>query len=195
MRRIALTGGIASGKTMVADELARRGAIIIDSDILAREVVEPGTPGLRAIVERFGEDILNGDGTLDRARLGGIIFSNDEARADLNAIVHPLVRKRSDELAAQAPDDAVVIHVIPLLVETGLNRTFDGIIVVDVPASTQVRRLMRRNSLEMDDAWARVRAQASRQDRVEVADWVIDNSGDEASTLRQVDDLWRELSG
>ena len=191
--RIALTGGIASGKTMVADELARLGAVVIDSDLVAREVVEPGTDGLRRIVERFGSGMLNADGTLDRAKLGDLVFADDEARSALNAIVHPLVRQRADELVAAAPPGTVAVQVIPLLVETGLDKAFDHIICVDVPAETQVRRLMQRNNLTLDRAWARVRVQASRADRRAVADWVIDNSGDQASTVRQVEALWPAL--
>lgn len=194
MVRIALTGGIASGKTFVSDELRERGAVIIDSDLLAREVVEKGTPGLAAVVARFGTEVLLADGSLDRAKLGSIIFSDDAARADLNAIIHPLVRERSRELEAEAPDGAVVIHVIPLLVETGLHRDFDEIIVVDVPTTTQAKRLMHRNDLGMEEARQRVRAQASRGERLEVATHVIDNDGDQAATVRQVDVLWEQLA-
>lgn len=193
MARIALTGGIASGKSMVADELARLGAVVVDADLIAREVVEPGSEGLRRIVERFGAGMLRPDGTLDRARLGDLIFADDEAREDLNAIVHPLVRARSDELVAAAPPGSVAVQVIPLLVETGLDKAFDHIIVVDVPTETQVRRLMNRNDLGPDQARARVRVQASRADRRAAADWVIDNSGDQAATVAQVEALWPSL--
>ena len=195
MIRIALTGGIASGKSMVADEFARLGAFIVDADVLAREVVAPGSPGLERIVQRFGVGMLAEDGTLDRARLGDLVFVDDDARADLNAIVHPLVRARSEELFAAAPAGAVVIEVIPLLVETGLDSGFDHVITVDTPTETQVRRLMRRSKLTMDQARTRVRIQATREDRVAAADWVIDNSGDEASTVRQVEALWSTLVG
>lgn len=195
MIRIALTGGIASGKSMVADEFARLGAFIVDADVLAREVVAPGSPGLERIVQRFGVGMLAEDGTLDRARLGDLVFVDDDARADLNAIVHPLVRARSEELFAAAPAGAVVIEVIPLLVETGLDSGFDHVITVDTPTETQVRRLMRRSNLTMDQARTRVRIQATREDRVAAADWVIDNSGDEASTVRQVEALWPTLVG
>lgn len=192
MVRIALTGGIASGKSFVADELARLGAIIIDSDLLAREVVEPGTPGLARIVERFGDGVLR-DGVLDRAALGEIVFSDDAARADLNAIVHPLVRRRARELEDRADPGTVVVQVIPLLVETGLDAAYDVIVVVDVPTEVQVSRLIHRNDLTTEQARARVRAQASRENRLKVADHVIDNSGDEASTVRQVEALWPTL--
>ena len=195
MIRSALTGGIASGKAMVADEFARLGAFIVDADVLAREVVAPGSPGLERIVQRFGVGMLAEDGTLDRARLGDLVFVDDDARADLNAIVHPLVRARSEELFAAAPAGAVVIEVIPLLVETGLDSGFDHVITVDTPTETQVRRLMRRSNLTMDQARTRVRIQATREDRVAAADWVIDNSGDEASTVRQVEALWPTLVG
>ncbi len=193
MVRIALTGGIASGKSFVADELAKRGARIIDADLLAREVVEPGTPGLASVAERFGDSILRPDGSLDRAALGEIIFNDPRARADLNAIIHPLVRERARELEEGAEPGTVVVQVIPLLVETGLHETFDRVIAVDVPTQTQVNRLSHRNDLSTDQARARVRSQASREQRVQVADWVIDNSGDQASTVRQVDDLWPRL--
>ena len=198
MTRIALTGGIASGKSMVADEFARLGAVIVDADLLAREVVAPRSPGLERIVQRFGAGMLNEDGTLDRARLGDLVFVDDHARADLNAIVHPLVRERSEELFAAAPPGSVVIEVIPLLVETGLHQAFDHVIVVDAPTEVQVRRLMQRSGLTADQARTRVRIQANREDRIAAADWVIDNSGDQASTVRQVEDLWpvlQQLSG
>lgn len=198
MTRIALTGGIASGKSMVADEFARLGAVIVDADLLAREVVAPRSPGLERIVQRFGAGMLNEDGTLDRARLGDLVFVDDDARADLNAIVHPLVRERSEELFAAAPPGSVVIEVIPLLVETGLHQAFDHVIVVDAPTEVQVRRLMQRSGLTADQARTRVRIQATREDRIAAADWVIDNSGDQASTVRQVEALWpvlRQLSG
>lgn len=195
MNRVALTGGIAAGKSFVADELARHGAVIIDADLLAREVVEPGTPGLAAVVERFGEDILLEDGSLDRAALGGIIFADDAARADLNAIVHPLVRRRADELEAAAAEGAVVVHVIPLLVETGLDRGFDTVIVADVPVGTQAERLKARNGLTDEEADARIGAQAARGERFAVATRVIDNSGSRDDTRAQVEALWDELVG
>ena len=138
--RVGLTGGIASGKSLVAAELARLGAVVIDADVLAREVVEPGTPGLAAVVQRFGGEVLDGD-RLDRARLGAIVFADPEARRDLEQIIHPAVRARAAELERAAPPDAVVVHVIPLLVETGQQDDFDRVVVVDADPDTQLARL------------------------------------------------------
>ena len=190
--RVGLTGGIASGKSAVADALAAHGAILTDSDVLAREVVEPGTPGLAAIVERFGVDVLAADGTLDRAELGQIIFGDDAARADLNQIIHPAVRARRAEIFETAPDGAVVVAVIPLLVETGIADQFDQVVAVDLSEELQLERLMGRNGYDRDEALARVRSQASRAERLAVADHVIDNSGTPAQTRAQVDRLWRQ---
>lgn len=192
---IALTGGIASGKSAVSDLLAERGASIIDSDVLAREVVEPGTPALAAIVERFGAGVLSDDGSLDRAALGAVVFADAVARDDLNAIVHPAVRRRAAELVREAPSGAVVVHVIPLLVETHQQGKFDTVIVVDVPERVQVERLMARNGFSRADADARLAAQASREERLAVATDVIDNSGTLAELRAQVDALWERLRG
>ena len=194
MTRIALTGGIASGKSFVAAELEALGAVIIDSDVLARDVVAPGTPGLAAVVGRFGDAVLRADGELDRAALGAIVFADDAARADLNAIVHPLVRARAAELEEAVPEGAVVIQVVPLLVETGLYRGFGTVIVVDVPEETQLDRLMRRNPLTREEARARLDAQASRDERLAVATHVVDNAGSPEATRRRVRELWRELT-
>ena len=191
---VALTGGIGAGKTTVARLLAQRGAILIDSDVLSREVVEPGTPGLEAIVERFGPAVLAADGSLDRQALGTIIFADAQARADLNGIVHPEVRRRRAELIASAPDGSIVISVIPLLVEGGLQDGFDGVIVVDVPIDTQVDRLKARSDLDDPQARARVNAQASRDERLEVADWVIENSGSYDQLRQQVEVVWDALN-
>lgn len=194
-RRIGLTGGIASGKTAVSDMLARRGAVIIDSDTLAREVVEPGTRGLEAIVERFGTTVLTPDGALDRAKLGQIVFDDPVARADLNAIVHPAVRARAAELQLRAPPGAVVVQVIPLLVETGQADDFDLVVVVDADEAVQLRRLMQRNGYTPSQARARLKAQASRAERLEAADLVIDNSAGLPELEAQVDALWPWLAG
>ena len=193
-KRIALTGGIASGKSSVADLLAERGAVIIDSDVSAREVVEPVTPGLAAIVERFGEGVLRDDGARDRPALGAIVFADPAARADLEAITHPRIRARADALRVAAPEGAVVIDVIPLLVEVGLAGRFDEVIVVDVPEEVQVERLRRRDGFTRDEAMARLAAQASRDDRLAVADHVVDNTGTRAELEASVDALWRRLT-
>jgi dephospho-CoA kinase len=191
--RVGLTGGIASGKSLVAAELAARGAVVIDADVLAREVVEPGTAGLTAVVARFGEDLLH-EGRLDRARLGQIVFNDSGARRDLERIVHPAVRARAAELEQAAPSDAVVVHVIPLLVETGQQDRFDVVVVVDVDEQTQLARLVGRDGLGEPDARARVTAQASREQRRAAADIVIDNSGSVTDLKAQIGPLWQFLT-
>ena len=193
MLRVGLTGGIASGKTAVADLLAAHGAVVVDADLLAREVVEPGTPGLAAVVERFGTAVLTPEGRLDRPHLGRIVFGDEAARRDLERIVHPAVRRRAAEIEGAAPADAVVVHVIPLLVETGQARDFDLCVVVDLDPATQLRRLQERNGLGVEDARARVAAQADRADRLAVADRVLDNNGSPEQLRGQVDRLWDEL--
>jgi dephospho-CoA kinase len=191
--RVGLTGGIASGKSMVAAELAARGAIIIDADVLAREVVEPGTPALAAIVDRFGAQVL-GDGRLDRARLAQIVFADPLARRDLERIVHPAVRTRAAELERAAGAAAVVVHVIPLLVETGQQEDFDLVVTVDVDHETQIKRLMARNGYTRAEAESRIAAQASREDRRIAADVVLGNTGSVTQLREQIDALWAELS-
>jgi dephospho-CoA kinase len=193
MVRVALTGGIASGKSMVAAELAARGATIIDADVLAREVVEPGTPALAAIIDRFGEQVV-AEGRLDRARLAQIVFADSLARRDLEQIVHPAVRARSDELERAAGDAAIVVHVIPLLVETGQQGNFDLVVTVDVDHETQIQRLAARNGFTRGEAESRIAAQAGREDRNIVADVVVDNTGSVTRLREQVDALWAELS-
>ena len=193
MLRVGLTGGIASGKTAVSDALAARGAVIIDADLLAREVVEPGTPGLAAVVERFGAEVLTGDGVLDRAALGTVVFADPTAPRDLEDIIHPAVSARAAAIEAAADPDAVVVHVIPLLVETGQQADFDLLVVVDVAPGVQRERLQRRNGLDTDAAEARIAAQASRADRLSVADVVLDNSATPADLIDQVDSLWPDL--
>ena len=193
MVRVGLTGGIASGKSMVADELAARGAIIIDADLLAREVVEPGTPALAAIIDRFGAQVLR-DGQIDRARLAQIVFADPHARRDLERIVHPAVRARAAELERAASDAAVVVHVIPLLVETGQDEDFDVVVTVDADHETQIQRLMVRNGFTRAEAESRIAAQASREDRRRAADVVVDNAGSLTQLREQIDALWAELS-
>jgi dephospho-CoA kinase len=191
--RVGLTGGIASGKSKVAAELATRGAVIIDADVLAREVVEPGTPALAAILDRFGMQVLK-DGQLDRARLAEIVFAYPSARRDLEQIVHPAVRARAAELERAAGDTAVVVHVIPLLVETGQHEDFDLVVTVDADHETQIQRLMARNGFTRAEAESRIAAQVSREDRALAADVVLDNTGDMAQLTAQIDALWAELS-
>ena len=174
-------------------ECVQHGALLIDSDQLAREVVEPGTPGLAQVVTRFGEQVLTQAGSLDRQALGDIVFADAAARADLNAIVHPLVRRRRAELIAQAAADQIVVSVIPLLVETGLVDQFDAVVVVDVPSQTQVARLVRRNDISPEQAQARLDAQASRAERLAAADWVVTNSGSRAELEAQVERLWSQM--
>ncbi len=192
--RIGLTGGIASGKSTVARRLAELGAVVIDADVLAREVVEPGTPGLAAIIDRFGTDVLAADGRLDRARLGRLVFADPAARRDLEAIVHPAVRARAVEREQAAPPDAVVVQVIPLLVETQQQRNFDQIWVVDCRPEIQIDRMMARDGLTHAEAQARIAAQAGRDERLAVADVVIDSNGAKADTAAQVARAWSALS-
>ena len=196
MLRIGLTGGIGSGKSTVAARLAELGAVVIDSDRLAREVVAVGSPGLARVVERFGPSVLAADGSLDRPRLGGLVFSDPAALADLNAIVHPLVRARSDTLSAQAAANGVaaVVHDIPLLVENKLAAGFDTVIVVEAPLELRLRRLAGRG-LDEETARARMAAQASDEQRRAVADIVLDNSGSVAELTAQVDAAWAGLAG
>ena len=191
--RVALTGGIASGKTTVSDRWAELGAVIIDSDVLAREVVEPGTPGLAAVVERFGPEVSAADGTLDRKALAQMVFTDDDARADLEGILHPLIQARGIELEEQAPPGALVVHVIPLLIETGRVGEFDTVVVVDVPTELQVERAMARDTAVADQVRARIAAQATRDQRLAVASHVIDNSGDREQLIAEADAMWRRL--
>ncbi|HEX8510410.1 MAG TPA: dephospho-CoA kinase, partial [Propionibacteriaceae bacterium] len=193
MLAVGLTGGIGAGKSAVSRLLVRHGAALIDADALAREVVEPGTPGLAAVVHRFGEGVLD-HGALDRAALGRVVFSDPAARRDLEHIIHPAVRSRAAQIEASAPPDAVVVHVIPLLVETHQQDDFDVVVVVDVDPALQLDRLQRRNALSAAEAATRLSAQATRQQRLAVADRVIDNSGSLESLQHQVDELWRHLS-
>lgn len=191
---IALTGGIASGKSTVARRLVEHGAVLIDSDVLARRVVEPGTPGLAAIREAFGDEMLRADGTLDREALGARIFHDDEARRQLNAIVHPAVKElgaRLREEAITANPAAIVVHDIPLLVEAGrADEPFDLIIVTEAPKKTRIARLVDERGLDFAHADARVEAQATDEERRAIADVVIDTSGSIAKTMSQVDAVW-----
>jgi dephospho-CoA kinase len=191
--RIGLTGGIGSGKSTVARRLAELGAIIIDADAIAREVVEPGTAGLRQVVARFGDEILTSEGALNRPKLGSIVFADAEALADLNAIVHPLVGARTAELMGQVADDDVVVYDVPLLVENDLQDGFDAVLVVEAPIEVRLKRLVARGLTE-DDARSRIAAQASDEQRREVATVVLDNAGSVAELHAHVDDAYRRLT-
>jgi dephospho-CoA kinase len=198
MYLIGLTGGIASGKSTIATRLAEHGAVVIDADVLSREVVEPGTPGLAAIAARFGPDVIGPDGALDRPALGAVVFSDDQARADLNAIVHPEVKRRSHARIAEASADpaAIVVYDVPLLVETGRADEFDLVVVASAPESVRTERLVELRGLDRGEAERRIAAQATEAQRTAVADVVIDTAGTLAQTLEQVDAVWgRALSG
>lgn len=194
MTSVGLTGGIGAGKSEVARLLAEHGAVVVDSDALAREAVAAGTPGLAAVVAEFGPEVLAADGSLDRARLGQVVFADPVSRRALEAIVHPYVRRRSAELAADAPAGAVVVQDVPLLVESGLQRHFDVVVVVDVDEDTQVRRLVAARGMAEADARARIAAQATRADRLAVADLVVSNDGDLAALRARVERLYVELA-
>lgn len=192
--RLGLTGGIGAGKSTVSALLADRGAYIIDYDLLAREAVEAGTPGLAAIVERFGSGILLPDGTLDRPALGAIVFGDDSARRDLEAITHPAIGRLAWARDEAAPPDAVIVHDHPLLIEVGLDKMVDLVVVVDVPEGVQVERLVRLRGVSDADARARIAAQARRDDRLAAADIVIDNSGSPDDLAAAVNALWERLT-
>ena len=191
--RVGLTGGVASGKSTVAALLRELGAVVVDSDVLAREVVEPGTPGLAAVVDAFGPEVLTADGALDRAALGGVVFGDEAARRRLEAILHPLIRARAAELEAAAPEGTVVVHDIPLLVETGQADRFDAVLVVDVPVETQVERMVRDRGMRREDALARVAAQADREQRLAAATHVVDNTGTREDLRDRVTEVLAEL--
>lgn len=195
MLRVGLTGGIGAGKSTVAGMLADHGALVVDADVLAREVVAPGTPGLAAVVSEFGPQVLAEDGGLDRARLGRLVFADPAARERLNAIVHPLVAQRFAELVDAAPPDAVVVHDVPLLVENGLADRYDLVVVVEAPADQRVGRLAESRRMGEDEARSRMAAQADDDQRRAVAGVVLVNDGDRDRLVRQVDALWRERIG
>ena len=191
MLRIGLTGGIGSGKSTVAALLTQHGALVVDADRIAREVVAPGTPGLAAVVAEFGEGVLTPEGALDRPALAALVFGDPAARARLDAVVHPLVRSRAAELVAAAPADAVVVQDVPLLVETGQASSFDLVLVVEAEVGTRVARLVERG-LTAEDAQARIASQATDEQRRAVADVVLRNDGDREALAVQVDRFWTE---
>ncbi|MFH9607949.1 dephospho-CoA kinase [Streptomyces sp. NPDC017448] len=193
MLKVGLTGGIGAGKSEVSRLLVEHGAVLIDSDRISREVVEPGTPGLAAVVEEFGPGVLTPEGALDRPALGALVFADAERRAALNAIVHPLVGARAAELERAAPEDAVVVHDVPLLTENGLAPFYDLVVVVDASAETQLDRLVRLRGMTESDARARMAAQATREERRAVADLLVDNDGSHEALVSRVDAVWDEL--
>jgi dephospho-CoA kinase len=191
--QVGLTGGVGSGKSTVSARLAELGAVVIDADAIAREVVEPGTPGLAALVERFGDGVLDAKGRLDRPKVAGIVFSDDAARADLNAIVHPLVGQRTGELMAAAAADAVVVYDVPLLVESNMAEGFEVVVVVEADTHLRIGRLEHRGMSEAD-ARARMAIQATDEQRRAVATELIGNNGSREDLIAAVDALWARLT-
>lgn len=192
MIRIGLTGGIGAGKSTVTAIFEECGGVIVDADVIAREVVEPGTPGLAKLVETFGPDILLPSGALDRPALAAKAFGDDEKRAQLNAIVHPLVGQRREEIIAAVADDAVVVEDIPLLVETGMAPMFPLVVVVHTDAETRVKRLVEFRGMPEADARARIAAQATDEQRRAIADVVLDNSGSPDQIVEKAREVWNQ---
>jgi dephospho-CoA kinase len=200
--RVGLTGGVASGKSTVSAILAELGAVVIDADVLAREVVAPGTDGLAAVVAAFGDDVLAPDGSLDRPALGAIVFGDEGRRRELEGrrrelegIIHPRVRARAAEIEAEATPSAVVVHDIPLLTETGQASSFDAVIVVDVPVETQLARMVELRGMSQGEAEARVAAQATREERLAIATYVVENTGTLEELRARVAEVYAELGG
>ena len=199
MYLIGLTGGIASGKTVVARRLAEHGAVHIDADVLAREVVEPGQPALAAIAEAFGDRVIGDDGGLDRSALAEIIFADPDARSALNGITHPAIKERAKQLIAEAQAhdaNAVVVYDVPLLVEAGVfdQHPFDLIVVVNANSATRAARLVELRGLTRDEAAHRLNSQVSDTERLAIADVVIDSNGTLEHTLSQADTLWKSVT-
>ncbi|WP_066362575.1 dephospho-CoA kinase [Herbidospora mongoliensis] len=191
---MGLTGGIGSGKSEVSRRLGERGAVVIDADKIAREVVEPGTEGLAEIVAAFGAEVLRPDGSLDREKLGSIVFSDAAKLTVLNGIVHPKVGVRVQELLDDVPPGGVVVYDVPLLAENKLAPTFDQVIVVDTDDEIRIRRLAESRGMSEADARARIAAQATREERLSIADTVIDNNGTVEDLDRQIDEVWARLT-
>lgn len=192
--RVGLTGGIASGKSTVSAILTELGAVVIDADLIAREVVARGTPGLAAVVADFGPGLLTVDGDLDRPAMGALVFADPSARRRLEAIIHPLVHERSAELEAAAPEDAVVVHDIPLLAEVGRAGSFDAVVVVDAPTDVQVARMVDDRGWSREEAESRIAAQSRRGDRLAIATYVVDNTGTLDGLREQVEQVYAELA-
>jgi dephospho-CoA kinase len=192
VHKIGLTGGIGAGKSTVARLLAEHGAIVVDADALAREVVAPGTPGLQEVVDAFGEQVLRHDGSLDRESLGRIVFNDPDKRRTLESITHPKIGERTAEMFRSAGEDDVVVHDVPLLVELNLASAYDAVIVVEAPDDLRLDRLESRG-LPREQALERIRSQADREQRRAVATVVIDNAGDEAALRQRVDEAWQQV--
>lgn len=193
--RVGLTGGVASGKSTVSAILEELGAVVVDADVLAREVVAKGTDGLAEIVAAFGPEVLTAEGELDRPAMGALVFADPGRRKELEAIIHPRVRARGAELEAAAPEGALVVHDIPLLAETGQGAAFDAVIVVDVPPEVQVERMVTQRGMSEEDARARIAAQADRETRLAVATHVIENTGNFDDLRRRVIEVVAQLRG
>ena len=191
--RVALTGGIGSGKSTVASVFAALGAIVVDADLIAREIVAPGMPALAQIVRRFGSGVLQPGGRLDRAALAGIVFGDPGALADLNAITHPAIAARSAELMAAAPAGSVVVYDMPLLVEQGITDGWDAIVVVETPLTMRVDRLVGERGMSPQDVRARIGAQAGDDERRRVADHLIVNDGTVADLRAAAEQVWQQL--
>ena len=195
MLLVGLTGGIGSGKSTVARLLEKRGAVVFDADLLAREAVEPGTPGHAAVIERFGADVLAPGGELDREALASIVFADPAARRDLEQIVHPEVRRLFAEGSEAYRDtDRVVVFSAPLLVETGMHTAFEVLVVVSATVVTQIERLMRQRGMSEPSIRARIDAQAPLEDKAAAADFLVDNEGSLDELESQVEQLWNDLS-
>ncbi len=194
MRTIGLTGGIGAGKSTVARLLAEHGAVVIDADAIARDVLAPGTPGLAAVAREFGQGLLRTDGSLDRPALGRLVFADAASRQRLEHITHPLIGEQTQLLMAAAGPDAVSVHDVPLLVEKGMAPHYEAVIVVEAPDELRLTRLEARG-LPRDEAVSRMRAQVTAKQRAAVASHVIDNSGDEEALRRRVDEVWSALTG
>lgn len=190
---VGLTGGIGAGKSEVARLLAGHGAIVIDADAIAREVVEPGTPGLAAVAAEFGAGVLRPDGSLDRPALAKLVFADPALRDRLNAVVHPLVGARSRELFAAAPAGSVVVYDVPLLAEAGRTGEYDAVVVVDASDETRLRRLVTSRGMTEQEVMSRMSAQATRERRLAIADHVVPNDGDRAELADHVERVWRAL--
>jgi len=191
--RVGLTGGVAAGKSTVSRMLAELGAVVVDADLLAREVVAPGTEGLAEVVAAFGPEVLTATGEMDRPAVGAIVFADEAKRRVLEAIIHPRVRARGAELEAAAAPGALVVHDVPLLVETGQPAAFDAVVVVDVPVETQVARMVGDRGMTEADARARIDAQATREQRLAAATYVVDNTGTHDDLRRRVAEVVEEL--